>query len=326
MRDEQTPLFTMQKLELLHEEPNLSDDEIARAWQRMQAARLPARTSSSRAFWPLAAAAGLTGILLLTPTGRATAEAVWQSLTLTRVENISLDFSKTTMNLVLPNVFPLRGVETTRTQHAKTATEATDLAGFPVRSLRTPYLPFTPSIRVTEEPELKRTIDLAAIETDLRQMGRRLPALPAGVDGAEIRLKPASKVVSSSYGECPQLIGPWKACAVLIQSRPMTLQLPPQLSVEDYVRFSLELAGFSGEQIEALARLHRKQPTLFVPLETTAELRQVHVRGTTGTLVVYAKTDSADTAFLLDWLEDGFYFRIFGRNPSLAVDIAETLQ
>jgi hypothetical protein len=326
MRDEETQSFTMQKLGLLHEEPNLPDDEIALAWQRTQAARLPARARFLNPLWPLAAAAGLAGILLLTPTGRATAEALWRSLTLTSVQNVSIDFSKTTMNLLLPNVFPLRGAETTRTQYAKTATEAADLAGFPVRSLRTPHLPFTPSIRVTEEPELKRTIDLAAIETDLREMGRRLPPLPAGIDGAEIRLQPGSKVVSIAYGECPQLIGPWTSCAVLIQARPMTLQLPPQLSVDEYIRFSLELAGFSGEQTEALARLHRKQPTLFIPLETTAELQQVRVRGTTGTLVVYAKTDSADTAFMLEWLEDGIYFRLFGRNPVLAVEMAETLQ
>ena len=326
MQNEATPMFTMQKLRLLHEEPNLQDDEIALAWQRTQAARAAARPRLSKALWPLAAAAGLAGVFLLTPTGRAAAMAVWQSLTLTRVQNVSIDFSKATPNLLLPNVFPMRGAETVRTQYAKTAIEAAGLAGFPVRGLRTPHLPFTPTIRVTEEPELWRRIDLAAIETDLREKGRRLPALPAGIDGAEIRLIPGSKVVTSSYGECPQLIGPWQACAVLIQSRPFTLQLPPRLSVEEYVRFSLELAGFTRQQTEALAELHRKQPTLFIPLETTSELQEVRVRGTTGTLVTYAKTDSADTAFVLEWLEDGFYFRIFGRNPSHALEIAETLR
>lgn len=319
-------MFTIHKLRLLDEEPNLTDDAIALAWQRTQSVRLAARPSLAKAWWPMAAAAGLAGVLLLTPIGRATALTLWQSLTLTRVQNVSIDFTGMTPNLLLPNVFPLRDSALLKTQFAGSAKEAADLAGFPVRSLGSPHLPFTPTIRVTEEPELRRTIDLASIETDLREMGRRLPTLPAGIDGAEIRLIPGSKVVTSSYGECPQLVGPWKACAVLIQSRPVTLQLPSHLSAEDYLRFSLELAGFTREQTEALAELHRKQPTLFIPLETQAEVKEVRVRGTTGSMVVYANSDSADTAFVLEWLEEGFLFRLFGRNPTHGLEIAETMR
>jgi len=43
-------------------------------------------------------------------------------------------------------------------------------------------------------------------------------------------------------------------------------------------------------------------------------------------LIVYEKTNSVDQAFVLDWQEDRFLFRIFGRNFLHAIEMAETLQ
>jgi len=326
MRDEATQMFTMKKLELLQEKPELQDDAITLAWQRTQAEALSSRPNSSKVSWTFAAAAGLGVVLLLTPAGRATAEAMWRSLTLTHVENVSFDFSKTTVNLLLPNVFPMSAASNVETQRTESVTEASSLADFSVRGLRTPHLPYPPSIKVIDAPEIQRTIDLAAIQTDLRQLGRILPKFPTGIDGAQIRLKSGSKTVHTSYGQCPQLIGPWKACAFLLQSRPSRLELPSGLAVDEYIRFSLELAGFSPEKTDALVRLHRAQPTLFIPLKTNSEIRQVRVRGTTGMLIVYEKTNSVDQAFVLDWQEDRFLFRIFGRNFLHAIEMAETLQ
>jgi hypothetical protein len=43
-------------------------------------------------------------------------------------------------------------------------------------------------------------------------------------------------------------------------------------------------------------------------------------------LITYPTDPSGETAYVLDWHEEGFDFRIFGRDPSQAVAVAETLR
>lgn len=328
------------------QQQNLQDRSLQKDWanplpdqplvdQPLAAWQLPFWTgpapSSERAgsrllaYWPLAAVI-LLGLGLSTPPGRLLAEVLWRSITLARVENIQLDLQRATPNLLLPNVFPFRPANQVKRVLAESPAVASALAGFAVRQLPPLRLPNPIRITVAEEPELRHTVALAGIQEDLQRLGRPMPTLPAGIDGAEIRILPNGKSVTTAYGECPELVGPWKACALVVQSRLPVLQLPPALSPDAYVRFSLELAGFSPQEASRLAQFHARQPTFFLPTETAAQLRPVTVRGAQGTLLIYPPAASGETAFVVQWVEDGFHFQIFGRNPDTAIALATSLQ
>lgn len=106
----------------------------------------------------------------------------------------------------------------------------------------------------------------------------------------------------------------------------MVLRLPGHLAPVAYTRFSLELAGVPKDTAATLARLFGASPMLFIPLETKAEVRKVRVRGTEAMLITYPTDPSGKTAYILDWQEEGFDFRIFGRDPRGAVAVAEALR
>ena len=112
---------------------------------------------------------------------------------------------------------------------------------------------------------------------------------------------------------------------MLIQSRPMILKLPARLEAGSYVHFSLELAGLPSQQARALRDAAQGRPMLFLPLETSSQLRQVRVRGESATLILYPPSQTGQVASVLDWQQDGFDFRILGRDPATAVALTESL-
>ena len=203
---------------------------------------------------------------------------------------------------------------------------ASALAGFPVRTLQSPLLPHPPRFVIEQLTVQERVFDLAGAKADLKALGRAELEWPAGIDGARIVLEPRGKSVISYYGNCPKLVGPWTSCAFLVQSPSMVLRLPGHLAPVAYARFSLELAGVPKDKAATLARLFGASPTLFIPLETKAEVRRVRVRGTQAMLITYSTDPSGETAYILDGHEEGFDIRIFGRDPRRAVAVAEALR
>ena len=319
---EQDNEFVLGKLRTLTEPITVSEEAVERAWAKVSAPR-------GRSFpwrWPLAAAATIVGLGVLSPTGRVLAEDLWTRLVLRQTVAVELELEGAKPSLLLPNVFPFTVPDRAARHRADAPLAASALAGFRVRTLESPLLPHAPRFVIEQTTVQERVFDLAEAKADLRAVGRAEPDWPVGIDGARIVLEPQGKSVTSYYGSCPKLVGPWTSCAFLVQSPSMVLRLPGHLAPVAYTRFSLELAGVPKDKAATLARLFGASPTLFIPLETKAEVRKVRVRGTEAMLITYPTDPGGQTAYSLDWHEDGFDFRIFGRDPSRAVAVAETLR
>lgn len=274
----------------------------------------------------IAAAANILELDLLSPTGRALAEDVWTRLILRQTVAVALERERAKARLLLPNVFPFTVPDRSARRRADSPFAASALAGLPVRTLQSPLLPHPPRFVIEQLTVQERVFDLAEAKADLKALGRAEPEWPAGIDGARIVLEPQGKSVISYYGNCPKLVGPWTSCAFVVQSPSMVLRLPGHLAPVADTRFSLELAGVPKDKAATLARLFGASPTLFIPLETKAEVRRVRVRGTEAMLITYPTDPSGETAYILDWHEEGFDFRIFGRDPRRAVAVAEALR
>ena len=322
---ERSDQFVASKLSLLREETHCSADQVDQAWARVSKTLvLPRRQRVEARYWPFAAAGALALAMLSTPVVTIWAQTVWTRIVLGRTAGIEVDLKFSTPNLLLPNVFPLYPAHQNQRWEVSSVAAASEVAGFTAKTLTIPSLP-APRVQVILPPTIRHVVNLQAAESDLRRFGRKLPTVPPGLDGSEIVLEPQGKSVWSWYGECPELIGPGKACAMLVQAPPMTLGLPSGVSHEDFTRFSLELAGLPPDAAQALANWSRMQPTLFVPLEARSELRRVRVRGGEGTLIVYPQ-QNGETAFALEWQEGSFLYRLFGRGPENAISLAESLR
>ena len=113
---------------------------------------------------------------------------------------------------------------------------------------------------------------------------------------------------------------------LLVQSRPMVLRLPAHIKTAEYTRFSLELAGVPARDVEAILAITGDAGIQFLPTETKAEIRAARVRGASAMLAVYPASESGEVAYMLDWHEGEFDFRLFGRGPENAVALAESLR
>lgn len=314
-----TSEFVTRKLALLDTGLVMTQEQIDAAWSRVQqraAAPPPARRIPPR--WAIGMGVAATlAIALLTPDARVLAQSVWRSIVLWQAAPVTLDMANTSMDLLLPNVFPLhQNGETWRTADQA---EAERLAGFHVLTLASPH---QPSFRVEQQPEIARVVDLAAIRAELTRLGRPMVEAPDGIDGARIVLRPGSRLAVTSYGECPQIKGMWRACAFLVQARPKVLTLPPNVMPEPFVQFSLELAGLPSAQARQLQRLAGADPAIYLPNEAGSTVEPVTVRGHRGFLV----RSPGNGAHVLQWQDTEFHFELHTRDAAGAVALAETLR
>lgn len=317
-----TSEFVSTKLSLLSAEVSLTPEQVDVAWRRLQsraAAESPARRIWAR--WAIGmGAAAMLALVLLIPTTRALAQSLWRTLVLWRAEPLSLDMAATSMDLLMPNVFPLH--QNGMSWRTSDLAEAERLAGFHVMTLTSPQSAHRPSFRVEQQPEIARIVDLALIREELIRLGRPMVSAPDGIDGTKIVVRPQGRLVVTSYGECPQIKGMWRACAFLVQARPKVLELPPNVSVEPFVKFSLELAGLSAERARQLQILAGGDPTIFLPNEAGSTVEAVKVKGLRGVLV----RSPGHAAHVLQWQDADFHFELHTRDADHAVELAETVR
>jgi hypothetical protein len=333
--------FVSSKMSLLNPEVHLPPERIEVALvgiQRRTASKdSPAKRSAAAESLPtlvvpphplpaggrppyLAIAASIAvAAFLIAPPGRVLAQSVWRSIILQRVQTIQLDFARTSPKLLLPNVFPLGPYG--KSWRPATLFEAEQLTGFHILTMASPQLPYQPTFRVEDPPPIERKIDVAEIREELKALGRPPVEEPSGIDGVSFVVR-QKRMVVTSYGSCPQIVGPWRACAFLVQSQPYILELPPEIDPDALTRYSLELAGFSPSVAAELMARTKNAPTMYLPTEPGTTLETVTVRGQTGNLMRYAD----GVAFVLAWREGEFQFTLFGRDPEQAIRMAETLR
>lgn len=305
--------FTQSKLALLSEVPAPVD--IDDSWQRFQQSQRHAR--SKRAL--LSIAATLLCAFSLMPQTRGWAQQAWTTYLLGNTTNITFNLALLSPELMLPNVFPLYPANASKPMQASNLTEATNLAGFPAYALNANL--GQPRYTVTEAPTLERSLNRQVIDAELHRLNREAIAWPEGLDGASIKLT-QGKTVLTRFGQCPTIVGPWNACAMLAQSRLPELHLSAPITLAALTVFSLELAGLSRARAQSLAKLGA---TFFLPFDNDCKLQQTKVKGAPAVLILYPKASNGEEAFHLQWQADGYSFGLFGRDPNRAIALAESL-
>lgn len=308
--------FVHSKLQLISQIQTPIEANPDQAWNSFQ--RNKRNAHSKRLLLSLAASLILLTSLL--PQPRAWAQQAWTTYILGGSTNIALDFASLTPPLLLPNVFPMYPANAIKPIKASSRAEASAAAGFSVYQLNTDL--GQPSFRVSQHAPLERTLDKQAIDAELRRLNREPIPWPQGLDGATLQLN-LGKSAITHYGQCPTIVGPWNSCAFLLQFRPPELRLSTPIALAALTVFSLELAGLSRTRAQSLAKLGS---TFFLPFEeNNCTLQQTKVKNSPAVLILYPKAPNGEEAFNLQWQERGFSFSLFGRDPSRAIALAESL-
>ncbi len=252
------------------------------------------------------------------PAVRVAAQDVYADLTI-RTIGVTPHFAPDLpRDLLLPNVFPIGPVAPTR---EVSLAEAKAFVPFRIQLPQTSLLPYEVKLFAHEERKVSQRIEKARIHVALDHLGRQHIDLPAGLDNGTISIT-FHKSISARFGDCPQIVGPWRSCAVLTQGLAPTLTLPSELQPEKLATFSFQLLGMSAPDANALARIG----IVFFPPEDYAWHKVVHVNGRDAVLVAYKPASTGSVAYNLSWSDNGISYSLFGRDPSTAVSVAESLR
>jgi hypothetical protein len=203
-------------------------------------------------------------------------------------------------------------------------------AGFAVRLPAA--LEGEPSLTLGPGMHAAMLVDLPRLQSLLQELGYSDVALPASLDGAEIRVD-FSTGVKAAYGECrsagaeegtPALAN----CTTLVQSPSPVVSAPPELDIDQLGRAYLQLLGMSADEAERFSQHVDWATTLVVPVPQATNLscQEVNVDGVTGTLIRPPSRDSNGQQYLLAWVKDGIGYALSGSGTSAeALQIANSL-
>jgi hypothetical protein len=307
--------FVQAKLQLLSQTEAPAETNADQSWIHFQQTKRCRQTK--QLFLSLTASLILLASLL--PQPRAWAQQAWTSYILGNTTNISFDIALLSPELMLPNVFPLSPPDAAKSIKVSSLSEAGAAANFPVYTLQASL--GQPTYTVVESPTLEKTLHKKVIDHELRRLNREPVQWPEGLDGGTIKLI-LGKTVLTRFGQCPTIVGPWNSCAMLAQSRPAELHISAPIALAALTVFSLELAGLGRVRAQSFAKLGS---TFFLPFDNDCKLQQTKVNNSPAILTLYPKAPNGEEAFNLQWQERGFSFSLFGRDPSRAIALAESL-
>ncbi len=210
-------------------------------------------------------------------------------------------------------------------QAASDASQASALAGFPVR------LPVSAGedVKLTVQPGGRLTfhVDLARIRALLKEIGREDILLPDELDGAKIEAElPAS--VTARIGRCeftPRVAretgqDPDEAervwdpqCTLLIQLPSPTVNAPPGLDIAKIGKAYLMMTGMSEQQAEEFSQAVDWATTLVIPVPNYASSQKVQVDGVEGVFIEQSGSRRGNPRYLLIWVKDGRVYALEGQ-------------
>jgi len=223
---------------------------------------------------------------------------------------------------------------------AKSAAEASAMAGFPVRLLTNQ--PGPPAIRVIGEHAANLVIDRNRVQAILDSAGRPDLKIPRSVDGITIALH-VPKAVFVQYGTCPEgrpqapLRGPgyeqpkgapqdYSACVTVAEAPSPIVSVPPGLNLSELAELGLQFTGMTQEQAAEFCRTVDWTSTLVVPVPRKASsYSTVEVDGVKGELVTYPVWHQQ--GYTLIWVKNGIVYAISGfGGPASAPALAASLE
>jgi hypothetical protein len=223
-------------------------------------------------------------------------------------------------------------------QIVTSATQASQLAGFPVRVLH--GRSDAPQFAVMGEQAFVMTLERARLQQIVDDLGRSDLQIPDSVDGKTLAVH-IPKGVFARYGNCsarrpgenpaqgPPSFPAKKApsCLVFAQIPSPIVSVPPDLNVSQLAELGLEAAGMSPQEAEAFCQTVDWTSTLVIPIpEQASNYEKEAVDGAEGTLISHTSSDGRFTHYTLVWVKKGVIYSIIGSgDPGNAIALANSL-
>jgi anti-sigma factor RsiW len=205
-------------------------------------------------------------------------------------------------------------------QTATSASQASQLAGFQVRTLTDQ--PEAPQISIQGEHAFVMTLNQERLQEVLSALGRSDLQVPASVNGSTIAVH-VPKAVFVRYGSCPQR-GPQNGqqqsagtdatgCTAIAEVPSPIVSVPPSFEVDQLAEVALQAAGMSAEEAEAFCQTIDWTSTLVVPIPSGAtSSMQVSVDSVEGTLITRTPHNGHPAGYDLIWVKNGIIYSIWG--------------
>lgn len=219
-----------------------------------------------------------------------------------------------------------------------TAAEASQKAGFRVRVSRNSQFPLR---QLTVRPgfAFEGTFDQSLALAVLESLGVSKPQIPAGVDGAVIKVN-IPDGATANYGQCNKTdpddnsagsatFGITESCLLLVQVPSPTVDTPPDLPVTRLAELALTVLGMEPDKAAQFASQVDWTTTLVIPIPRgEIENKTVAVDGVQGQLLIQP-ADSTDLvpSYTLVWVKDGIVYAVLGTGDSAkGIALANSLE
>lgn len=220
-----------------------------------------------------------------------------------------------------------------------TREEAQELVNFDVRlpagmNAQSSELVVNPAGRATF------IVDTTILQAVLEEIGRSDITVPAGVNGATVKLY-LKEGVSAAYGDCEPdptsydeggnadyaIMPRLSNCTLFWQIPSPSIEAPPGLNLEQIGTAYLQLLGMSQQEAETFARNVDWTSTFIIPIPMNGtSYEEFPVDGVTGILIQQAFEDG-EQQYVLMWVKDGIVYLLAGPGgPTTAASIARSLR
>lgn len=220
------------------------------------------------------------------------------------------------------------------------AAQAAKLAGFNVRLNPTPALALS-RLSVQSGMAFEGSFDQALAEQLLQDLGKGNLILPAGLNGAMIKVN-IPNAVTAAYGQCRYTsesdkagatggpsIGIGDNCLLLVQLPSPTIDTPPDLPLTRLAELGLQVMGTSPSKAAQIAAQIDWSTTLVIPIPRGEMNSQtVAVDQVSGTLLTQvASSNGYKNTYTLVWVKNGIVYGLLGSgDPARGLDLVNNLQ
>jgi hypothetical protein len=227
-----------------------------------------------------------------------------------------------------------------KAQESATSSEASGLAGIPVRLPASSLVTGTPKLSIEPGAKLSFKVDLPRIQAILSDAGFADIKLPKELDGSTVNAE-LPMIVTAVYGDYtpsgaaagqdtaghdPDIEGKWCTnCTVLVQLASPTIDTPAGVDLAAIGKAYLRLAGMSDAEADSFSQTVDWSTTLVIPVPNFASRETVSVDGVNGILI--QQSPNYDTQYMLIWVKDGLVYALTGYGTrSTALEIANSLK
>jgi hypothetical protein len=297
-----------------------------------------------RPIWATSIVVVILGISLAFPPVRAIANSFLGLFRVEKIQVIQVDTERLPgqldNSLQFERIFSenVKVEEKSEAQEVSSVSEASDLAGMPVRlsaALEAPQ-----KIMVQPGGSVTFQIDLELVRAVLEDIDRSDIKLPDSLDGTSVRLDFQGGVVTF-FGNCnlpdetkysdPDDPGnseepPVYDCTSLMQAFSPTISAPPDLDINSIGEAYLQLLGMSREEAANFSSNVDWTTTFILPVPRySADYQEVQVDGATGVLIT--SWGYKQMQFTLLWVKDGMVYALNGPgDENKALEIANSLK